>query len=83
MNEYIHNLEKSLADCNELNVVMLRNRIDYKEKMRSFINKKFEEIASELTEIVVNNPRSFKCGNAVGYKRCLLDIERMINDDEL
>lgn len=40
-----------------------------------YLNDKLEEIATKLP-MLVQNPASFACGHAMGYKQALLDIDK-------
>lgn len=53
------------------------------EHLQSWIDKKIGEIGRLLPELVYTNPSSFKCGLNMGYKQALLDIDRIIHDDDI
>ncbi len=53
---------------------------NYQIVLNNYINDKFAEIATILPTLVANNPASFKCGHAMGYKQALLDLDRFLEN---
>lgn len=51
------------------------------DDIKEFINNKLAEIAKKLPTLVHTDPASFACGFNMGYKQCLLDLDRLILDD--
>lgn len=45
-------------------------------ELQQWIDKKLECIAQKLPNKAHTEPASFSCGYNVGYKQCLLDLER-------
>jgi hypothetical protein len=52
------------------------------KQIQTFIDEGFAEIASKLPKLVEENPASFECGYQVGYKGCLLALDRLLEEDE-
>lgn len=47
-----------------------------------FFNAKLTEIAKKLPELAQYSPQSFACGHVMGYKQCLLDLDKLYEDCE-
>jgi len=48
--------------------------------LNEWIDSKLAIIANELPKLVHDDPSSFNCGRAMGYKKAMLDLERFMND---
>jgi hypothetical protein len=48
--------------------------------LQGWIDNKISEIAKQLTILLRDNPDSFKCGIAFGYKQALLDLHVFLED---
>ncbi len=48
--------------------------------INQWIDDKLGQIATKLPTLVHTDPASFACGYNMGYKTCLLDIERFFED---
>ena len=48
---------------------------DVKRSLQARINEGFEKIAKILPQLVADDPASFRCGHAMGYKQALFDID--------
>lgn len=51
--------------------------------LNDWIDGKLAEIANKLPSLVHQDAASFACGYNTGYKQALLDLERLMNDQEL
>lgn len=51
--------------------------------IHDWMSEKFNWIAERLPLLVETDPASFKCGYSVGYKQCLLDIDKLIENDSI
>lgn len=51
------------------------------ELLDQWIRVKLSEIETKLPTLVHSDPASFSCGYNTGYKQCLLDLERLIDND--
>lgn len=48
--------------------------------IQDWINHKLKDIAEKLPTLVHTEPASFSCGYNAGYKKCLIDLEIIIED---
>ncbi len=49
--------------------------------LQEWIDSKFKMIADKLPTLVHQDPASFACGYNVGYKQCLLELDRFLQDE--
>jgi len=49
-------------------------------KLQDWIDAKYLEISKQLPVLVNTEPTSFRCGHVSGYKACLLEIDRFLED---
>lgn len=47
--------------------------------LNEWINKKLAEIASKLPTLAHQDAASFSCGYNTGYKRAMLDLEKVLD----
>ena len=50
--------------------------------LQDWIDERYKEIAKKLPLLMNTQPDSFVCGHAMGFKACLLEIDRFIEDNE-
>jgi len=52
--------------------------------LQEWIDTQYQEICKKLPLLVNTQPDSFICGHANGYKACLLEMDRFLeeNDEE-
>jgi hypothetical protein len=51
--------------------------------IKEWIYNKFSEVSERMETLVHSEPASFACGYNVGYRQCLIEIEKMICDMEV
>tara|TARA_R110000868_G_scaffold161317_2_gene391535 strand:+ start:6390 stop:6572 length:183 start_codon:yes stop_codon:yes gene_type:complete len=50
---------------------------------REWIDEKLCEIAAKLPSLVHSDPASFSCGFNSGYKQAVLDLDRLLQEQEI
>ncbi len=50
--------------------------------IQEWIDSKLAEIATRLPTLVDADPASFSCGFNVGYKQAMLDLDRLLQDED-
>ena len=48
--------------------------------VQGWIDDRLAKVAEKLPTIVHTEPASFSCGYNTGYKQCLLDLDRFIEE---
>lgn len=51
-------------------------------KLNQWIDERIAGIAKKLPSLAHTEPASFACGYNTGYKNCLLDLEKFLEDQE-
>jgi hypothetical protein len=49
------------------------------DKVKSWVDEQLKIIGSKLPTLVHENPASFACGYNMGFKQCLLELDRLID----
>lgn len=49
--------------------------------IQEWIDHKLALIANKLPDLIDENPASFKCGHAMGYKQALLDLDKFLEKE--
>jgi hypothetical protein len=49
--------------------------------LQQWIDSKFLEISKKLPSLVNTFPEGFECGYQTGYKACLLELDRLLEDN--
>jgi hypothetical protein len=53
---------------------------NHMEEVKHWINEQLQIISHKLPTLVHENPASFACGYNMGYKQCLLTLDRILED---
>jgi hypothetical protein len=48
--------------------------------IRCWLDKKLSEIAKRFPNEIEENASSFQCGHTMGYKECLLDLDKFMDE---
>ncbi len=50
------------------------------KNLQQWLDDRLADIATKLPKLVLIDPASFSCGYNTGYKQCLLDLDRFIEE---